>query len=140
MSSSRQPRGEGLSTSPHRLDDEVLRQTAERLAELFADLYGARPIDPRVLLAGNNMLGFVFQGGLTRADESHLEAGHLEQVRRFRERFAEAVADRLKRVVSSSTGARVAFFASAFDAESRTTNMLFVLDLFGHGESGPCLS
>jgi uncharacterized protein YbcI len=122
--------GEGTSTteadSP--LGPERLARIAAGLAEQFALLYGARPVDPHAQMAGN-MLAVSFQGGLSVADEKNLRAERFEAVRSFRERFFEVVADRLKEVAANLSGGRVTFFSSAFDLETRTTNLLFVLDL-----------
>jgi uncharacterized protein YbcI len=110
------------------LGPERLARIAAGLADQFALLYEAKPADPRAQMAGN-MLAFTFEGGLSRADEMHLRSGRREAVQKFRERFLEIVAEQLKSVAASLSGGRVTFFSGAFDPDSRTTNMLFVLDL-----------
>jgi hypothetical protein len=116
------------------LGPERLARIAVGLADQFALLYGASPADPQAQMAGN-MLTFTFKAGLSVADESHLQAGHLDEVRRFREGFLGVVAEKLKTVAASLSGGHVTFFSSAFDSESRTTNMLFVLDLLPDDEA-----
>lgn len=105
-----------------------LAEVARGLAEQFTLLYDATPVDPRAQMAGNT-LTVAFEGGLTVLDERHLEAGRTEELRRFRERFFEATGEQMRSVVSTLTGGQVTFFSSAFDPGSRTTSMLFVLDL-----------
>jgi hypothetical protein len=109
--------------------DEVrLAEIARGLADQFAILYEEKPVDPRAHMAGN-MLTFAFQGGLSRADELHLEHGHGEELRAFRECFLQVVSGRFQGLVESLSGGHVTFSSGVFDPESRTTNMLFVLDL-----------
>jgi len=105
-----------------------LAKIAAGLADQYALHYEAKPVDPRAHMAGN-MLNVAFQSGLSVADERHLEGNHLDELRAFRECFFEAIANDLKSVVESLSGSHVTFFSSAFDPETRTTNMLFVLDL-----------
>lgn len=109
-------------------DDRRLSRIAAGLSDQFAILYDAKPLNPRARMAGN-MLAIAFHGGLTVADEKHLEAGHFDELREFRERFLVVVADDLKSVVESLSGGQVTFFSAAFDPVTRTTNLLFVLDL-----------
>jgi uncharacterized protein YbcI len=122
------------SAAGNPLGSERLARIGAGLADQFALLYGASPTDPQAQMAGN-MLTFTFQGGLSVADENHLRAGRFDAVRRFREGFLEVVAEKLKTVAASLSGSQVTFFSSAFDPESRTTNMLFVLDLLPDDEA-----
>jgi uncharacterized protein YbcI len=114
--------------------DERLAGIATGLADQFGLLYEVTPADPQAHMAGN-MLAISFRGGLSPSDEKHLEAGHLDEVRQFRERFTEVVAEELKNAVRALTRAEVTFFSSVFDPQSRTTNMLFVLDLLPDDET-----
>jgi hypothetical protein len=121
-------RGVATADPDSPLGPEKLGRIATGLADQFALLYEAKPADPRAQMAGN-MLAFTFEGGLSRSDELHLRSGRPEVVQKFRERFLEVVAEQLKSVAASLSGGRVTFFSGAFDPDSRTTNMLFVLDL-----------
>jgi uncharacterized protein YbcI len=126
MVAASQPSPGARADSP--FDDARLARIAAGLADRFAALYEARPLDPRAHMAGN-MLTFAFQGGLSVSDEKHLEAGHHEELRAFRERFLAVVAEELEATAGALTGAEVTFFSGVFDPATRTTNMLFVLDL-----------
>ncbi len=120
--------GGGSPFSPRRLS-----QIATGLADQFELLYDAKPLDPRANMAGN-MLAVAFQGALSPADEKHLEGGHADETRAFRERFLEVVAGDLRSTTESLTGGQVTYFSGAFDPSTRTTNMLFVLDLLPDDE------
>jgi uncharacterized protein YbcI len=105
-----------------RLDDLVAG-----LSDQLTLLYGVRPGDPRADLNGN-VLAFTFEGGLSGSDELLLEAGHDQRVREFHEHFLQAASEQLAGIVSSFTGASVAFFFAAFNPGSRTTNCFFMLE------------
>lgn len=107
--------------------DSRLGDLVAGLTDQLALLYGVRPGDPRADLNGN-VLAFAFQGGLSGSDELLLEAGRDRQVREFHEHFLHAASEQLAAIVSSVTGAPVAFFFAAFDSDSRTTNCFFVLE------------
>ena len=114
--------------SPRRLGE-----IATGLADQFEVLYEAKPADPRANMAGN-MLTIAFQGGLSPADETHLGAGHGGELRDFRECFLEVVAEDLSTTAELLTGSHVTYFSGLFDPATRTTNMLFVLDLIADDE------
>lgn len=120
--------GNGGSGADSPLSEERLAAIAAGLADQFALLYEEKPVDPRAHMAGN-MLTFAFQGGLSSADEKHLECGHADELRAFRECFLQVVSNQFEAVVESLTDGHVTFSSAAFDPGSRTTNMLFVLDL-----------
>jgi uncharacterized protein YbcI len=122
------PHGREVADADSPFDNRRLAEIAAGLADQFALLYDAKPTDPRAHMAGN-MLAATFNGGLSLSDEKHLEAGHLDELREFRERFLEVVAGDLNSVVEMLSGGQVTFFSAAFDPPTRMTNMLFVLDL-----------
>jgi uncharacterized protein YbcI len=115
------------------LSDRQRERLATTLADQFAVLYDVRPVDPVVTLGGNT-LSFTFQGGLTPSDESLLAGGRDTDLREFREHFLRVAADQLQAVVEALVPARVSFFYSAFDSDSRTTNCSFVLDFSADAE------
>ena len=116
MATRQQPTGAAESASP--ISRERLAGIASGLADQFALLYEATPVDPRAHMAGN-MLAIAFQGGLSPADERHLEAGRLDEVRQFRESFVDAVGDDLKAAVRSRAPAEVTFVSNVVDPRSR---------------------
>jgi hypothetical protein len=107
---------------------EQLDRIVSALAEQFTLLYEANPTDPYATFGGG-VLTFAFQGGFTVLDKSRLATGRAEEVRDFRERFLQAVAEELNEVVEANVSStRVSFFFAAFDVAARTTNCFFVLD------------
>jgi hypothetical protein len=111
-----------------RLGDDALERIAAALADLYFVLYEERPLDPHASLTGN-MLGFVFEDGLSVADEWLLISGKDERLREFREHFLSVVSDELTGVVTDLTGLPVTYSFFGFDPKTRTTHSIFVLDL-----------
>jgi hypothetical protein len=73
------------------------------------------------------MLTFVFQGGLSRADELLLEGGRERELTEFRERFLRAASPDLAQVIEQLTEQTVSYSQFGFDSGSRTTTCLFGL-------------
>jgi uncharacterized protein YbcI len=114
---------------PHpRLGKEALAEVATSLADLYALLYGERPVDPRASLTAN-MVAWVFQGGLAPADEGLLRHHREDELRRFRQGFFDVVDEQLRTLVGDLTGAPVTYSFFGFDPHTRTTHGVFVLDL-----------
>jgi uncharacterized protein YbcI len=111
-----------------RLGDEALERIAISLSDLYYLLYEERPRDPHASLTGN-MLAFVFEGGLTVADDWLLRSGREERLRDFRQSFFGVVEDELVGVVRDLTGVPVTYSFYGFDPKTRSTHMIFVLDL-----------
>jgi hypothetical protein len=120
--------------SPHRkpaysveLDDLALDRIANVLADRYFVLYGERPDDSRASLTGN-LLVWVFDGGLTVADEWLLGSGQEENLREFRRHFFEVADGRMSAAVVAQTGVLVTFSFYGFDPMTRTSHAGFVLD------------
>jgi hypothetical protein len=108
---------------------QELDRVASALAEQFALLYEVSPTDPYATFGGG-VLTFVFHGGFTALDEHRLATGRADDVRKFRERFLQGVAEELNEVVEAIVPAvRVNFFFAGFAAAAATTSCFFVLDL-----------
>jgi uncharacterized protein YbcI len=110
------------------LGEEALERVAATLSDLYQVLYEERPADPRASLTGN-MLAFVFEGGLSVADEGLLRGGRPERLCEFRQNFFEVVSGELVEVVGSLTGMPVTYSFYGFDPKTRTTHAIFVLDM-----------
>lgn len=111
-----------------RLDERALEQIAGALADSYDALYEEPPVDPRVSLTGD-MLAFVFEDGLSVADKVLLRGGRAERLGKFRRHFFEVADGELAAVVTDLTGALVTYSFYGFDAASRTTHGIFILDL-----------
>jgi uncharacterized protein YbcI len=121
------------SANPERavhLSDEAQARIVAALSDIYVSLYEERPGDARASLTGD-MLIFVFEDGLTIADDQLLRNGHEERVREFRRQLFEVIGDRLARTVHELTGFPVSHSFSDFDPRARTTRALFVLELDG---------
>jgi uncharacterized protein YbcI len=111
-----------------RLGGDALERIAATLAELYYSLYEERPLDARASL-NDNMLAFVFEDGLSVADERLLQGGRDERLREFREHFLRAADAEMAGVVNALTGLPVTYSFYGFDVKTRTTHAIFVLDL-----------
>jgi uncharacterized protein YbcI len=111
-----------------RLGEDALDRIAAALADLYYVLYEERPLDAHASLTGN-MLAFVFEDGLSVADERLLQGGRDERLLEFREHFLRAADGELAGVVNALTGLPVTYSFYGFDVKTRTTHAIFVLDL-----------
>jgi uncharacterized protein YbcI len=109
------------------VDAAMLERLQGALADQFAALYDAQPVDPHAQLAGN-VLTFSFHGGFSRADESLLEAGRETELHDFRLNFLDVVGGQLGEVVEALSGRRVRRVFTAFDPAGRITECLFTFD------------
>lgn len=75
------------------------------------------------------MLAFVFEDGLSVADEWLLRTNNEERLSEFRRQFFEVVDEELVGVVTDLTGLPVTYSFYGFDPRTRTTHAVFVLDL-----------
>jgi Na+-translocating membrane potential-generating system (MpsC) len=110
------------------LGEDALAAVAVDLALRYEDLYGERPLDPRASLNGN-LLAWVFDDGLSTADEKMLRRGREDSLRKFRHHFFDAAGERLQNAVGELTGVPINYSFFGFDPPTRTTHGVFVLDL-----------
>lgn len=110
------------------IGDAALERIAATLSDLYYMHYEERAVDPHASLTGN-MLAFVFEDGLSVADEWLLGSGRAERLREFRQSFFEVVSGELVEVVGGLTGMPVTYSFSGFDPATRTTHAIFVLDV-----------
>jgi uncharacterized protein YbcI len=111
-----------------RLGDEALANVAAALADLYEALYGERPLDARASLTAN-MLAWNFEEGLGVFDRGMLKHGCNDELREFREQFFDVVGNQMRTTVGDLTGVPVTYSFFGFDARTRTTHGVFVLDL-----------
>jgi uncharacterized protein YbcI len=116
--------------SVHRakLGEDALDRIAASLSDLYFVLYEERPADAHASLTGN-MLAFVFEGGLSAADDLLLRSGREARLRQFRQHFFEVVSDELVGVVGDLIGLPVTYAFYGFDPKTRTSHSVFVLDM-----------
>jgi uncharacterized protein YbcI len=121
------PRISGKRDEPL-LSETALERTAATLADQFALLYDAPPLDPRASLTAN-ILTFVFEGGLSPSDEWLLKKGLHDKLNDFRVYFMKVVSAQLDQIVNDLLGVTVTSSFFGFDPTTRTTISIFVLDL-----------
>jgi uncharacterized protein YbcI len=68
----------------------------------------------------------VMRGGLTRAEQTMLDAGHPDQVRAFRQLFQNEMSDTLMTAVSEITGRRVVTYQSQIMFDPHIVIEMFV--------------
>ena len=90
-------------------------------------LYGKGPVKAKTYINDNYVFS-VLEGGLTRNEETLVEAGEHRLVREYRLRFQEAVADTIRTSVEEVTGRRVLAYHSQIVFEPDRAFEIFVLD------------
>jgi len=113
--------------SSAQFSDAALERIATTLADLYFVHYEEQAVNSRASVTGN-MLAFVFDGGLSVADEWLLRSGRAERLREFRQNFFEVVSGELVELVGGLTGMAVTYSFYGFDPKTRTTHAIFVLD------------
>ena len=90
-------------------------------------LYGKGPVKAKTYINDNYVFA-VLEGGLTKNEETLIEAGEHRLVREYRLRFQEAVADTIRTAVEEVTGRRVLAYHSQIVFEPDRAFEIFVLD------------
>ena len=89
--------------------------------------YGKGPTKARTFL-NDNYVFCVLEGGLTRNEETLLEAGEAQLVRAYRLRFQEVMAKPTTEAVEQITGRRVLSYHSQIVFDPERAFEIFVLD------------
>jgi uncharacterized protein YbcI len=90
-------------------------------------LYGKGPVKAKTYINDNYVFS-VLEGGLTRNEETLLEAGEERLVREYRLRFQEAVATTITAAVEEATGCKVLAYHSQIVFDPDRAFEIFVLD------------
>ena len=90
-------------------------------------LYGKGPVKAKTYI-NDNYVFTVLEGGLTRNEETLLEAGEERLVRDYRLRFQEAVSKTITAAVEEVTGQRVLAYHSQIVFNPDRAFEIFVLD------------
>jgi uncharacterized protein YbcI len=90
-------------------------------------LYGKGPVKAKTYL-NDNYIFSVLEGGLTRNEETLLEAGEHRLVREYRLRFQEAVAETIQTAIEEVTGRKVLAYHSQIVFDPDRAFEIFVLD------------
>lgn len=90
-------------------------------------LYGKGPVKAKTYI-NDAYIFTVLEGGLTKNEETLLEAGEHRLVREYRLRFQEAVAATIRASIEEVTGRRVLAYHSQIVFEPDRSFEIFVLD------------
>lgn len=90
-------------------------------------LYGKGPVKAKTYVNDNYVFS-VLEGGLTRNEETLIEAGEHRLVREYRLRFQETVAETIRAAVEEVTGRKVLAYHSQIVFEPDRAFEIFVLD------------
>ena len=105
----------------------VRTEISNQLAGIKKAFYGKGPLKARTYI--NDQFVFaVLEGGLTRNEETLLNAGEARLVRDFRLRFQEVMAHELTGAVERATGRRVVTYHSQVLFDPFYAFEIFVLD------------
>jgi uncharacterized protein YbcI len=97
------------------------------LVTVKKQLYGKGPVKAKTYINDNYVFS-VLEGGLTRNEETMIEAGQHRLVREYRLRFQEAVSDTITQAIEEVTGRKVLAYHSQIVFEPDRAFEIFVLD------------
>jgi len=97
------------------------------LVTVKKQLYGKGPVKAKTYINDNYVFA-VLEGGLTRNEETMIEAGQHRLVRDYRLRFQEAVSDTITKAVEEVTARKVLAYHSQIVFEPDRAFEIFVLD------------
>jgi uncharacterized protein YbcI len=122
-------------SAPEREADSpgLLQQVSTEMVRAIKQYYGKGPERARSYFV-EDLLFVVMRGGITRAEETLLEAGRADSVRQFRQEFQNVMTERLTYVVEQITGRRVVNYQSQVLFDPDMTVEMFVFDRDGGPE------
>src|SRR3954447_647989 len=102
------------------------------LVTVKKQLYGKGPVKAKTYINDTYVFS-VLEGGLTRNEETMIEAGQHRLVREYRLRFQEAVSDTITTAIEEVTGRKVLAYHSQIVFEPDRAFEIFVLDAAPEG-------
>lgn len=112
----------------HARDEGAIRTALEgAMTALFKQYYGKGPAAAKAMTLDEYAV-IVLEGGLTRNEETLLQKGLEEEVRRFRLAFQQSVRDHAMAAVKDATGRRVLGYHSQVTFDPFRSFEVFVLD------------
>ena len=97
------------------------------LVGVMKQLYGKGPVKAKTYVNDNYVFS-VMEGGLTRNEQTLIDAGEEHMVRAYRLRFQEAVAKQICEPVEEATGRKVLAYHSQIVFSPDRAIEIFVLD------------
>ncbi len=114
---------------------EVAAQISNAIVGILSELYGRGPTRTKTYLLDDYVFT-VCQDILTTAEQTLVEHGHEDLVRRVRLTFQEAESDRFTRAVQEITGRKVTAYHSQVTFHPSMGFEIFVLEPAGEQEPG----
>ena len=105
----------------------IYLEISNAMVGLKKQYYGKGPVKSKTYI-NDNYVFCVLEGGLTRNEETLLEAGEEDLVRRYRLRFQEAMRETTMKAVEEITGQRVIGYHSQIVFDPEYGFEIFVLD------------
>lgn len=102
-------------------------ELANAMVGLKKEFYGKGPVASKAYI-NDNYVFVVLEGGLTRNEETLLEAGHDDVVRNYRLRFQEAMTAPTTEAVERLTGRKVTGYHSQITFRPARAFEIFALD------------
>jgi uncharacterized protein YbcI len=105
--------------------ESVLTSISNELVQSKKRFFGKGPEGVKTYMV-DDLCFCVMRGGLTRAEETMLAAGHPEQVRAFRQLFQDEMADHLMGAVARISGREVVTYQSQIMFDPNIVVEMFV--------------
>jgi len=128
-----QPAAEGGGSE----EGSVLARISTEMVRTMKQYYGKGPVSAKSYLV-DDLLFVVMREGITRAEQTMLDAGREGTVRSFRQEFENEMSEMLTRMIERVTGRRVVTYQSQVLFDPNLTIEIFVFDdgaTPGRGES-----
>jgi len=111
----------------HEAEGSALAAISNAMVALKKQYYGRGPERAKTYI-NDDYVFCVLEGGLTRSEETLLEAGEEDLVRRYRHRYQEVIADASTGAVESALGRRVLTYHSQILFRPTRAFEIFVLE------------
>jgi uncharacterized protein YbcI len=108
--------------------DSALQAISNGLVHLMSESYGRGPTRAKTYILDDTYVCCVMHEMFTTAEQTLIEAGELDLVRRVRIAYQTALADEFKGVVSAALGRNVLTYQSQIVFDPPTSFEFFVLE------------
>jgi uncharacterized protein YbcI len=108
-------------------DGNLLPRISTEMVQAMKQYYGKGPVSAKSYVV-DDLLFVVMRGGITQAEQTMLDAGREDTVRRFRQEFENEMTPRLISMVEQLTGRRVVNYQSQVLFDPDMTVEIFVFD------------
>jgi uncharacterized protein YbcI len=103
------------------------REIVREMVQLYSRKLGRGPTKARII-ANTNAVLVIFEDGLTKAEQTLVGAGEVDQVMENRQRISEAMRLESTAIIESLTGRTVMAYLTGLDAGANVSATVFLLD------------